>query len=155
MIRATKESRLGTALMLLAVLAGLVISGCAAQADQSFNSEQEIAMPSVQLKFENINPMIKMATAWGNKGAGAHGTFGQFPARFITPSHTHTGAYHGVVIKGVMTNPFGDEKSPPEMGPGSYWYVPAGAPHATACVSATPCEFYFHAEAPFDFVPVE
>lgn len=54
-----------------------------------------------------------------------------------------------------MTNPFEGEESPPRMGPGSYWYVPAGAVHATACVSDTPCQFYFHAESGFDFTPVE
>jgi quercetin dioxygenase-like cupin family protein len=41
------------------------------------------------------------------------------------------------------------------MVPGSYWYVPAQAVHATACVSDTPCQFYFHADDAFDFTPVE
>jgi quercetin dioxygenase-like cupin family protein len=69
--------------------------------------------------------------------------------------HTHSGAYHGVVIKGVMTNPFEGEINPPKLPPGSYWYVPADAVHATACVSNTPCEFYFHADSAFDFTPVK
>jgi len=59
------------------------------------------------------------------------------------------------VISGTMTNPFDGEISPPEMGPGSYWYVPAKSVHATACVSATPCQFYFHADEAFDFHPEE
>ncbi len=50
-----------------------------------------------------------------------------------------------------MTNPFEGEDNPPQMGPGSYWYVPAGAVHATACVSNTPCRFFFTAEEAFDF----
>lgn len=155
MINVAKRNRFGPMSRTLAVLGIAVLSGCAAQAGSSFDPNTETAVPSAQLKFENINPMIKMATAWGDKGAEAHGTFGRFPAKFTTPDHTHTGAYHGVVIKGVMTNPFGDQKNPPKMGPGSYWYVPAGSPHATACVSTTPCEFYFHAAGPFDFMPVE
>ena len=96
-----------------------------------------------------------MAAAYGDRGKGAHGSFGRFPPNFVTPVHTHTGAYHGIVIKGVMTNPFKGEESPPTMEPGSYWYVPAGSEHATACVSNIPCEFYFYADEAFDFHVVE
>ncbi len=149
-----QAARCGAALIVLAFAAG-----CAAQASKAeqsgFDSKREVALPAEDLAFENINPAIRMATAWGNKGVGQHGTFGRFPAEFITPSHTHSGAYHGVVLTGEMTNPFKDEKNPPVMSPGSYWYVPAGAEHATACVSVEPCEFYFHAEQAFDFHPVE
>lgn len=120
-----------------------------------FNQAAEVTLPAARRQFENINPAIRMAPAYGDKTKGAHGTFGRFPGSFITPFHTHTGAYHGVVIKGQMTNPFKGEKSPATMNPGSYWYVPANAVHATACVSKTPCEFYFHAALGFDFHPVE
>ena len=118
-------------------------------------SANQHTTPVESIKFENINPAIRMGAAWGDRSKGKHGTFGKFPAEFITPFHTHSGAYHGVVLKGVMTNPFEGEQNPPNIGPGSYWYVPANAVHATACVSATPCEFYFHAEAAFDFNPHE
>ena len=96
-----------------------------------------------------------MGAAYGDMSKGGHGTFGKFPANFITPVHTHSGAYHGVVIKGTMTNPFKDQTDPPKMSPGSYWYVPAKSEHATACVSDTPCQFYFHADSAFDFKPVK
>jgi quercetin dioxygenase-like cupin family protein len=96
-----------------------------------------------------------MATVYGNKASGEHGTFGKFPRSFITPFLTHSGAYHGIVLKGVMTNPFAGETNPPKLQAGSYWFVPAGSKHATACVSEDPCEFYFHARSAFDFKPVE
>jgi len=136
------------------------LSACAGSADgptaiPAFDPSREVAMPEALLQFQNINPAIRMADAYGDRTQGAHGTFGLFPAHFITPMHTHSGAYHGIVIRGVMTNPFAGEASPPEMGPGSYWYVPAEAKHATACVSDEPCEFYFHADGAFDFTPVE
>jgi uncharacterized protein DUF4437 len=115
----------------------------------------EIALPAEQLVFENLNPAISMADAYGDRSNSAHGTFGRFPGEFLTPVHTHTNAYSGVVINGVMTNPFGGEENPPEMGPGSYWHVPGGSVHATACVSKEPCEFYFHSDGFFDFIPVE
>ncbi len=131
----------------------LLLGACASIAADT--KAGEIAMPKDQLKFEKINPAISMATAYGDKSSSAHGTFGQFPANFITPFHTHSGAYHGVVIKGVMTNPFKDEANSPKLEAGSYWHVPANSIHATACVSDTPCEFYFHSESGFDFTPVE
>lgn len=125
-------------------------------ADPTFNANKEVVMPVAGINFQNINPAIRMGAAWGSRGNGSHGTFGTFPANFTTPIHTHSGAYHAVVIEGVMTNPFGKsgETNPANMAPGSYWYVPAGMPHATACVSDVPCRFYFHAESAFDFQPV-
>ena len=127
----------------------------AAMPASAFDPDKPAVRPSDTIAFENINPAIEMGAAWGDRGQGAHGTFGKFPAEFRTPFHTHSGAYHGIVLAGLMTNPFQDEKDPPRMGSGSYWYVPAGAVHATACVSKEPCRFYFHAESAFDFVAVE
>jgi hypothetical protein len=138
----------------VSILCGL--SACAnAQSSTSpkpsFDTSAKVVLPDGQRHFENINPAIRIGPAYGDKSKGAHGTFGRFPGEFMTPFHTHTGAYHGVMIKGQMTNPFKDEKNPPSMGPGSYWYVPINAVHATACISKTPCEFYFHADSGFDF----
>jgi hypothetical protein len=136
-------------------LAGTIMLGGAVALAGNFDAKKEVVLPAGKLKFENINPAISMAAAYGDKFKGGHGTFGRFPANFETPFHTHTGAYHGVVLKGVMTNPFKGETNSPRMGRGSYWYVPAGMEHSTACVSDTQCEFYFHAETAFDFHPVE
>ncbi len=127
----------------------------AAFAESSFDSTAEAVLPAPERQFEAMNEMIEMAPAWGDRGQGAHGTFGRFKPHFQTPFHTHSGAYHAVVLSGTMTNPFADEEDPPTMHVGSYWYVPSGAVHATACVSDVPCSFYFHAENAFDFTPIE
>ena len=148
-----RRSRLISVLATSLVGAGL-LSTMAYAGDTGFDPKREAAVPDEMLEFVNINPAIRMAAAFGDRSRGAHGSFGKFPASFSTPMHTHSGAYHGVVIAGEMTNPFAGEKNPPRMGPGSYWYVPAESVHATACVSATPCEFYFHADAAFDFQEV-
>ncbi len=105
-----------------------------------------------------------MADAWGNRGTGAHGTLGVFPPGFTAPSHIHPNDYHGTVLRGIMTNPFGTDLEPlldgkrshgeTRMGPGSYWYVPAGSQHTTTCVGPEVCWFYFHSEAKFDFDPI-
>lgn len=138
------------------VFCASLLAACAGQTEiVGFDPGQDKATPASKIVFNKINPAISMGAAYGDMSKGGHGTFGKFPANFITPFHTHTGAYHGVVVSGEMTNPFNGEKNPPKMTAGSYWYVPAKSVHATACVSATPCQFYFHAESSFDFHPVK
>jgi len=141
---------------IITVVSGISVSAYAGQSDiAGFDPAKNVATPESEIVFNNINPAISMGGAYGDMSKGAHGTFGKFPANFITPFHIHSGAYHGVVISGTMTNPFKGEANPPELKAGSYWYVPAESEHATACVSDTPCMFYFHADSAFDFHPLE
>ena len=141
-----------------AALTTLLGASVVAQAEgPTWDPKKSVALPSGAVVYKNLNKAIKMADVWGNRATGPHGTFGKFVANFETPLHTHTFAYHGVVVAGVMTNPFGKmkQKNPPKMTAGSYWYVPAGMPHSTACVSKTPCQFYFVSDGAFDFIPVK
>ncbi len=136
--------------------ASLILStSLSAQAESAFDANTQVVLPGWRLDFQPINPMVKFAPAYGDRNQGGHGTFGRFPPGFSAPWHIHTGAYHAVVISGVMSNPFRDEDAPPTMEPGSYWYVPAKVEHVTACVSDVPCVFYFYADHAFDFTPVE
>ncbi len=139
----------------LVFAAAVAVFSTAALADSHYDSSVEAATPKEQLKFNNINPAVQMAPAYGDMTKGGHGTFGKFPANFETPLHTHSAAYHGIVLKGVMTNPFKDAKSSPKLAVGSYWHVPANSVHTTACVSDTPCEFYFYSRSKFDFTVVK
>jgi quercetin dioxygenase-like cupin family protein len=85
--------------------------------------------------------------------AGAHGTFWKFAGGFTSPAHTHTADYHGVVIKGTVTNYAPDDKAPKELGPGAYWMQPGGMPHITACKAGSECLVYTYMTGKFDFVP--
>jgi mannose-6-phosphate isomerase-like protein (cupin superfamily) len=141
-----------------AVAVGMVLAASAAsQAGDAFDPAKPVAKPAAAVPWVDVNEAIRFGDAFGDRGTGPQGTFGTFPANFVTPVHTHTNAYHAIVVQGEMTNPFGadGEANPPRMGPGSYWYVPAGMAHATACVSDEPCMFYMHAGSFFDFTPVE
>ncbi|MBC8238921.1 MAG: DUF4437 domain-containing protein [Alphaproteobacteria bacterium] len=141
---------------IICAFSAISVAACAGQNEiVGFDPSKDMATPASKIVFNKINPAISMGAAYGDMSKGGHGTFGKFPANFMTPFHTHTGAYHGVVIAGEMTNPFKGETNPPKMVPGSYWYVPENSVHATACVSATPCQFYFHASSSFDFHPVK
>lgn len=129
--------------------------GFAGQAQEAFDPTQPKATQNSALNYFNLNEAIQMADAYGALAEGAHGTFGKFPANFNSGEHTHSGAYHGIVLKGTMTNPFEDKADAPELVAGSYWYVPAGMKHSTLCVSDEPCEFFFFADAEFDFLPTQ
>ncbi len=158
-MRSHKPNMLIARALAAVALTTLLGAGASAQAKKgpTWDPEKPIAMPSGKVVYKAVNKAIQMGSAWGDRATGPHGTFGKFKAKFLTPLHTHTFAYHGVVLAGVMTNPFGKtlEKNPPRMPAGSHWYVPAGMVHATACVSKAPCQFFFTSNGAFDFIPVK
>ena len=90
-------------------------------------------------------------------GAGAHGTFGIFSPAAVAPDHLHSHTYYGVVVSGMLKNPFGvgagsaglAEAKP--LPAGSFWSVPAESIHTTACDANRECLFYFHSRSYFDF----
>ena len=131
------------------------VVGCSGK-HLSDNDQSELAVFKAANDIKYFKPMegapIEFGMAYGNTFKSDHGTLGKFPANFETPVHTHSQAYHAIVIAGVMTNPMqGQKDKATEMGRGSYWFVPAGQAHSTACVSASPCQFYMHQQLPFDF----
>jgi quercetin dioxygenase-like cupin family protein len=107
------------------------------------------------IQFQEIAPFAQFGPVWGDRDSKAHGTAGIFPAEGRSPLHTHSAGYHGVVLSGLVTNPFGLESVPELLTPGSHWYVPAGEEHVTACEPEQECRFYFHSESHFDFSPIE
>jgi hypothetical protein len=118
---------------------------------QGFDPAKPEAKPASIFKFDTISPFLKFSDAYGDRNKTGHGTFGTIPGEMASPPHTHSAPYHGVVIKGTVTNGFNGDPNPPRMGSGSYWYVPANEVHITACVSKEPCLFYTHSDAKFDF----
>lgn len=118
-------------------------------------SDVALSIPGADLNFVEISPFAQFATVWGDRESGPHGTFGNFNPESASPLHTHSVAYHGIVISGTLINPFNGETDPVPLTTGSYWFVPAGVPHVTACISDESCRFYFHAEGAFDFLLTE
>lgn len=68
------------------------------------------------------------------------------------PMHTHTANYQLVVIKGVMKHwgADGSREQAPKMGPGSYWYQPAGQAHGDSCESDE-CVWFITLDGARDF----
>lgn len=95
---------------------------------------------------------LKAGPAYGHLATGKHGTFVRMPAHFVSPLHTHTGDYYGVVIEGVGVNtqPGKDDVKLPV---GSYWFQRGKEKHVTKCVSDTDCLFFIVQSEKFDYVP--
>jgi quercetin dioxygenase-like cupin family protein/predicted ester cyclase len=102
------------------------------------------------LAWAEIVPGLAFAPLYGDWQAEAHGKFVRFAGDLVSPMHTHTHPYHGVVVQGLVINPYDDDGDPEIMGPGTHFYVPGGTPHRTGCVSAEPCLFYTHGDAGWD-----
>lgn len=114
-----------------------------------------VMAPAQGLKWAKNENGVSFAYVWRSASGGPHGDLVTFPAGFSSPVHIHTADYHGVVITGTLMNPMGDAETGPELGPGSYYFVPGGQKHVTKCVSKTDCIFYIHQDAAFDFIPVK
>lgn len=106
------------------------------------------------LEWVEIIPGVEFAAVYGDWAEGAHAKFARFAPGMVAPLHTHTHAYHGVVVQGEFTNPYPGEEDV-VMGPGDYWYVPAGMAHGNECVSDDPCVFFTYGDALWDIEMVE
>ena len=70
------------------------------------------------------------------------GQFVRFEPGAAAPWHSHRRSYVGLLVSGVMRNPFAADDAAPTIAPGAYWYVPSEAKHISACVSDKPCLAY-------------
>jgi hypothetical protein len=117
-------------------------------------NDKSYVMQVTDLSFYD-NGGIPFARAFGDPaGAGLHSNYIRLPGKTVSPVHTHTSDYYGVVIAGVVANePAGSSKDRP-LPPGSYWFQQGGQPHVTKCISPTECLFFVTQMGPFDFHPV-
>ncbi len=137
-----------------AALLTLVSTAClAASTDQPSTST-----PVTQLHYgatgvtDGAHGELNAAAAFGDLAHGQHGTFIKMPAGFVSPLHTHTEDYWGVVISGVAVN--GKPGSADVQLPvGSYWFQKGGEPHITKCISPNECIFFINQNGKFDYIP--
>lgn len=105
--------------------------------------------------WTEVVPGVSFGALFGDWQAERHGKLVRFDPGVMSPMHTHSAGFHAIVISGVVMNPHLGEEDPPRMGPGTYWSTPAGAVHATGCVSEEPCLLYAHMDAGWDIEIVE
>jgi anti-sigma factor ChrR (cupin superfamily) len=97
---------------------------------------------------------VQQAVVWGDAAKGPHGSFAKFAAGAETPLHTHAAAGRTVVISGtIISTPDGEK--PVELGPGSYFSLPAGMKHTTACKAGADCIIFSNWLGAFDLTPAK
>ena len=109
-------------------------------------------LPVTKLKFfeTGVGP-LQAAAAYGDLQKGAHGTYIKMPAGFVSPPHTHTEDYYGVVISGVGANDLPGAQDV-ELPAGSYWFQKGKEVHVTKCLSANECIFFIVQPGKFDYI---
>jgi hypothetical protein len=67
------------------------------------------------------------------------------------PKVWHSTSEHGVMIQGKLTG-IGEDGKEYSIGPGTYWYLPAGMIHGGArCSDEGPCIWYESFDKPWDW----
>lgn len=118
-----------------------------------------ISIPASKIQFGPTGVKTKVGElfagpAFGDLSKGKHSTFIRMPAGFVSPVHTHTEDYYGVVIKGEAVNGRPGEKDV-RLPVGSYWFQRGEEAHITKCVSKTDCLFFITQPGKFDYVPTQ
>lgn len=134
---------------ILAILTLTALAGSQAALAQSAPAPRSANTPVTELTFYELMGM-PVAKAYGDPARGAHSNYIKLPGGTVSPVHTHTADYYGVVISGVVANeqtPAGPDRPLP---PGSYWYQRGGEPHVTKCISPTECLFFVTSSGSFD-----
>lgn len=98
---------------------------------------------------------IMISPVHGNIQNGKHSTLVKFPAGTITPMHTHSHDYYGIVISGNLKHPVeGQPETNVSLPPGSHWFMPSDVHHVTECQAGLECIVMLTQEKPFDFKPI-
>lgn len=131
----------------LAALAALAVVGSAWAA-----GPEMIVRPIETLQFSPKKPGEPQISAVKGNPEREASSIVMKMGRGAFPMHTHTANYQLVVIKGVMKHwdANGSQKTAPRMGPGSFWYQPAGQAHGDSCESDE-CVWFITFDGPRDF----
>lgn len=119
----------------------------------AYAAETSVSVPVSEVKFfdTGVGP-LKAAPGFGDLSKGAHSTFVKLPAGFVSPLHTHTEDYYGVVVTGVVANEVDASAKDRPLPPGSYWFQKGKAKHVTKCLSANECVVFITQPGKFDYL---
>ena len=97
---------------------------------------------------------VAFAALQGNRFEEAYQAMVELPAGTVSPPHVKSANMYGIALGGQMAHyPSGDDPAAaPSIGPGGFYYIPAGLEHVSACVSAEPCVAYLYQDGAFDFL---
>ena len=112
----------------------------------------------IGLEFAPIGDLpIEIAVLWGNPQEGPSAVMLKFPPNFPDGMHTHTNAYHGVVISGASKHwvEGASEADAPLQVPGDYWYQVGGQVHQDSFPTDEETIIFLQLDGPLDTMFVE
>lgn len=107
-----------------------------------------------EVKFKDIGGP-KLGTLYGDADKGPFGGLLQLPGGFESPWHSHSGDYEAVQVSGTSKHwvKGEDGAKAKKLPPGSYWTMPGGMDHISACEKGADCVVFVWQKTKFDFVP--
>jgi quercetin dioxygenase-like cupin family protein len=144
----TKLKALAIALSLCGVFVAGVAVGKGDAKQAKFISRDEV-------KVAELAPGFKVGLVTGDKDKGPHVSMIQLAAGFESPWHSHTGDYEAIQVSGTSKHWFKGEDSAKakKLTPGSYWTIPGGVDHVSACEKGADCVMIVWQKTKFDSIP--
>jgi len=143
---ATKQT-VSTLLTLIFAIAAL--PACAANA-----KTESTRSPFAELEWFETPFGPKASKVDGDFGKGGHVTYVKFLPGMVTPVHSHSSDYTGIVIQGTTMHwQPGKSDTQIKLAEGSHWSIPGNVPHVSECLPGSECIMAIVQQAAFDFVP--
>ena len=110
-----------------------------------------------ELKWVDLGGGPKLGVLTGDKDKGPYMALMQYPGGLESAWHSHTGDYEAVQIGGTSRHwvKGEDGTKAKKMTPGSYWWMPGGVDHVSACEKGPDCTVLLIQKTKFDFVPAK
>ena len=129
---------------------GLLVATNVSYADNASKKETHIATQDIIWKKSPFGPEVWSVDGGGK---GSHITYIKFNAGDITPLHTHTSDYVGIVVTGTTRHYIpGEKKTYKILPPGSHWSMSANIEHVSECLPGVECVMAVYQKKPFDFI---
>ena len=116
-------------------------------------ADRIIALPHDNIAWSTTPEGAEFAALDGDRFVEPYMAMVRLPAGLASPPHVKTANMFGVVMEGTFVHTASDDSSSDNLrlGPGSFYHIPAGLPHVSACVSDVPCVAFLYQDGAFDF----
>tara|TARA_R110001599_G_scaffold66694_9_gene188722 strand:- start:965 stop:1390 length:426 start_codon:yes stop_codon:yes gene_type:complete len=137
--------------LFLASIIGTLLVPALASADQI------TLLDATNFTWEPTPEGVAFAALQGDRFTEPYQALVKLPAGTVSPPHVKSANMYGVILRGEMIH-YASEENPENtqrIGPGSFYSIPKGMAHISACVSNEPCIAYLYQDGAFDFLPVQ
>lgn len=116
-------------------------------------ADEITALTKSDLPWSTTPEGAEFAALEGDRFAEPYMAMVRLPAGLASPPHVKTANMFGVVMEGTFqhTPSVGTDEKGKLLGPGSYYFIPAGLPHVSACISEVACVAFLYQDGAFDF----